>query len=529
MASFDYNPITGNLDLVGSGASYIDGDVEYHSQLPVSVGSPAVNSAFLVRKGEGLYFISRKPAGIWVRELNNGNLDDWKYAGTFSDLYRDSNFRIIADTDTSKQVAFNVGAITTNTTRTLTVPDSSGTIARTEDFSAGTSIRSEYLNISDGEQEDYILFTSGTGVEFFGNRASQFRSALGLGTAATQSFASPPAIGSTTRNTGAFTTLSANNGTLTSASAPVLDLSQTWNNAAVTFTGLRANFTNTASATASRLIDLQLGGTSQFYVERGGTIVGNVTNASTLLTSAVNFVAFDVAAPSGGRIRFAGSGLGSQPMSFWTTSGAYRFGPDANTASTTTGFWLDTEGTSNVLALRNGTSAQTFRLYNTFTDASNYERAKIAWSSNVLQIGTEKAGTGSARALEFQTDGTTRFTIATNGQILCSSSLSVVSNLVFQGNAAIVGNISSGVLRLLDGGGSSFNRLQFGGGTASFPSIKRDSTVLQARLANDSDFCPLQGQLRTHANAVSETITATHTLTLFDAAGTAYKVPCVAA
>ena len=29
--------------------------------------------------------------------------------------------------------------------------------------------------------------------------------------------------------------------------------------------------------------------------------------------------------------------------------------------------------------------------------------------------------------------------------------------------------------------------------------------------------------------AVSETITATHTLTLYDAAGTAYKVPCVAA
>jgi hypothetical protein len=68
-----------------------------------------------------------------------------------------------------------------------------------------------------------------------------------------------------------------------------------------------------------------------------------------------------------------------------------------------------------------------------------------------------------------------------------------------------------------------------GGTTASFPALKRSSTVLQARLANDSDFCPLQGQLRIHQNAVSETITATHTLTLYDAAGTAYKVPCVAA
>ena len=136
MASFDYNPITGQLDLVGSGGgtSYIDGDVEYHSNLPVTVGTPAVNSAFLVRKGEGLYFISRKPAGIWVRELNNGNLDDWKYAGTFSDLYRDANFRILNNADVSKELAFDVSGVTTGTTRTLTVPNASGTIALTSDI-----------------------------------------------------------------------------------------------------------------------------------------------------------------------------------------------------------------------------------------------------------------------------------------------------------------------------------------------------------------------------------------------------------
>jgi len=190
---------------------------------------------------------------------------------------------------------------------------------------------------------------------------------------------------------------------------------------------------------------------------------------------------------------------------------------------------LQRDDAANILALRNGTSAQTFRLYNTYTDASNYERGFLRWSSNVLQIGTEALGTGSARALELQTGGTTRFTIATNGAITCSSSLSVVSNLNFQGNAAIVGNIASGVLRLVNSGATDFNRLQFGGGTSSFPALKRSSTVLQSRLADDSDFCPLQGQLRIHQNAASETITATHTLTLFDAAGTAYKVPCVAA
>ena len=110
---FKFNIFTGNLDVVNAPPDqYIDGEVEYHSSLPVTVGTPAVNSAFLVRKGEGLYFISRKPSGIWVRELNNGNLDDWKFAGLFSDLYRDANFRIISDSDTSKELAFSLSGVT---------------------------------------------------------------------------------------------------------------------------------------------------------------------------------------------------------------------------------------------------------------------------------------------------------------------------------------------------------------------------------------------------------------------------------
>lgn len=166
MATFDYNPITGQLDLVGAGSatSYIDGEVEYHSNLPVTAGSPAVNSAFLVRKGEGLYFISRKPAGIWVRELNNGNLDDWKYAGTFSDLYRDSNFRILNNADVSKQLAFNLSGIASGQTRTLTVPNASGTIALAGDKPAFRVIRDELPNIGGSGFVDWFVESDTTGV-----------------------------------------------------------------------------------------------------------------------------------------------------------------------------------------------------------------------------------------------------------------------------------------------------------------------------------------------------------------------------
>jgi hypothetical protein len=63
-------------------------------------------------------------------------------------------------------------------------------------------------------------------------------------------------------------------------------------------------------------------------------------------------------------------------------------------------YWSDLQihrDAANTLAQRNATNAQTFRVYNTFTDASNYERGFMRWNANVLQIGNESAGTGVAR------------------------------------------------------------------------------------------------------------------------------------
>jgi len=54
---------------------------------------------------------------------------------------------------------------------------------------------------------------------------------------------------------------------------------------------------------------------------------------------------------------------------------------------------------ANILALRNGTTADSFRVYNTFTDASNYERGVFDWTTtaNTLTIGPQAAGTGTLR------------------------------------------------------------------------------------------------------------------------------------
>jgi hypothetical protein len=60
-------------------------------------------------------------------------------------------------------------------------------------------------------------------------------------------------------------------GTVT-VSSPVIDAAQTWNDGAVTFTGLKFNATDTASAAASLLMDLQVGGTSKANISKTGNL-----------------------------------------------------------------------------------------------------------------------------------------------------------------------------------------------------------------------------------------------------------------
>jgi hypothetical protein len=69
-------------------------------------------------------------------------------------------------------------------------------------------------------------------------------------------------------------------GTVTTSS-PVIDAAQTWNAGGVTFTGLKFNATDTASAAASLLMDLQVGGSSKFNVTKtaNASIGGGSTNA----------------------------------------------------------------------------------------------------------------------------------------------------------------------------------------------------------------------------------------------------------
>jgi hypothetical protein len=121
--------------------------------------------------------------------------------------------------------------------------------------------------------------------------------------------------------------------------------------------------------------------------------------------------------------------LGTANQVFRVNSGAtgVEFGAGFDAASppaignTTpnTGAFTTLNATGTTELVNGGTTAGPFRVYNTSSAANaNFERGFISWVSNTLRIGTEKGGTGSARALEFQTNGTIRLSISANSNAL---------------------------------------------------------------------------------------------------------------
>jgi len=200
-------------------------------------------------------------------------------------------------------------------------------------------------------------------------------------------------IGAEAAGTGTQRQLRLPLGTVT-ASTP-LSVTQTWNGAGVTFTGIQANITDTASASASLLMDLQVGGTSKFKIDKNGNttlasgnllIRNNGTSGRSQLYSVGDAV--DVLEIRGANY----IGIRSDMAFAWAVG--------AIGTNTVYDLFLYKDA-ANILAQRNSTNAQTFRLYRTYTDASNYERLGfLATNTTRYTITSENAGTGSARSLE---------------------------------------------------------------------------------------------------------------------------------
>jgi len=271
--------------------------------------------------------------------------------------------------------------------------------------------------VSDEQQFDAAAIVSGTVAT----------ARLGSGTANStvvlrgdQTWGAPPAGGSDTQvlfNDGGtlagdsgFTFNKTNNtvdlgGATVTASDPVMDLSQTWNSSGVTFTGLRIAVTNTASASDSRLVDLSVSGTSKLRVLRDGSIYyGSGADGNVALASG-SFNTFALKARGQASI-YVSDGDVKIGSSFGASLGFV-----AGAANGTADVRLIRDA-AGVLAQRNGTNAQTFRIYRSYTDASNYSRWTVKWNTSTAILQAEGAGTG--------TNGSTAFNdaaLATNATV----------------------------------------------------------------------------------------------------------------
>jgi len=261
---------------------------------------------------------------------------------------------------------------------------------------------------------------------------------------------------------------------------------------------LASNMTTTATGAGTTLIDLR---TSSLGLVFATTSTGNV-------------------------IAQAGYGFNSD-------AGVYRFGAASDVI-------LSRAASASLqLGAADAASpvAQTLRAQSVVAGTANTA------SVNTTIIGSLATGSGTNGNLIFQVGvspgaGSTQATATTaltiTGESLTASFVGPIigNGSVFAGTSsylAISGksrfsSASDGTMMISNAAASDFSRLQFGGTTSSFPAIKRSTTSLQARLADDSAFTNIQGKLTTDTAYTAGVQVPTGYITIYDSTGTPYKV-----
>jgi hypothetical protein len=234
---------------------------------------------------------------------------------------------------------------------------------------------------------------------------------------------------------------------------------------------------NAPSGFTGNLLDLQVNGTSQLRVNNAGTINNSFSISNEQIIGGGN----------AGRITLSSS---NAAILLGTTLNSSRCGYVSTAAGWVEGFSLSNDiplrwsSTTNavqtpdvllfrdaagILAQRNGTAAQTFRVYNTYTSATNYERGKLEWSGNAFRIGTEKgSGGGTARTVEVHTDSIARLALDTVGSVRVVTGLTVATlpGTPAVGMIARVTDAASPVVGATVTGGGATEALVWYNGTA---------------------------------------------------------------
>lgn len=214
--------------------------------------------------------------------------------------------------------------------------------------------------------------------------------------------------------TGALTIAS---GTLT-ASAPALNITQTWNQGATQFESIAVDVTNTASGSSAAYFVGKTAGSINLRLRRDGYFVG-----TGLITANVNAEFY------GPGIRIASGAAYS-----WC-----QYGTDSTV-------WVSLYGeAAGALAQRNGTTQQIFRLYNRYTDSSNFERLTLTGVAGTsVNITAETLGTGGDNLdIVLTPAGSGNVKFGTLSQIVVSTGSITGQNVIVYGTA--VGKYAAGL------------------------------------------------------------------------------------
>ena len=304
-----------------------------------------------------------------------------------------------------------------------------------------------------------------------------FVGASTITTASTLSISGPPVAGTNATITNPYAlnvesgTSNFNGGTVTTA-IPMITASQTWNNAAVSFAGIRLSITPTASL-ASRAILIDGTGTnglaptsSDFITctKNGGTTaVIQLTGKGAVYVTDPGYSVYSFQTNSGNAFRADGAGFG-------ITSSGINLGSVQVLGWSSTTNWYDTRDliatrdAAGTLAIRNSTNAQTFRVYNTYTSSTSYETLNLKGKAAAnFEIGPENGSAGGTlRGLTIggYSAGTTTITpwltFTSAGDATYAASLTVTGVSTFNNTPSVVNcNL------LFDRYGSSTSSMRF--------------------------------------------------------------------
>ncbi len=322
-----------------------------------------------------------------------------------------------------------------------------------------------------------------------------------------------------------------------SGSSSFVDLAGTWNTSGSP-TAFKLNITNTASGANALLADWQIGGSSMFKVSpRAQLTLGSQASSSIDPGFLLSRNLFD---------GLSGSAHGFVCTSYVRRGGGVAYAPfDAYTIMAGNSYDHYAAFQSRPRYQFSSSGQTVANHYGTFSYASidtgtvtnfyhHYAAAPLLTNGGAMGLQVAyfaEALAGANDNWAFWADGETpsRFGFVTIDGPSANYELIADAATAASFYAQVEGDDYARVLAGVSAAGEG--QVSFGPGNASRDWIMRriSTGVARVLLANEIDLASLQVKLRTEANAVTETIVPDKTIILYDAAGTAYKVPCLAA